>query len=238
MSETKCGESTTQSCIFPLYLYDSDSLHRQKIEKKAIGRPNLTQAFLKELSSRLNLKQTAPHGLPQSLTPEEIFDYTYAVFHGPTYRTRYAEFLRIDFPRIPITSSLELFHTLARLGGELVAFHLMESPRLDKHVTKFIGKGDNEVVKVRYDDQTVWINYEQGFKGVPVDVWDFHIGGYQVCEKWLKDRKGRRLSEDDITHYHKIVVAINETIGLMAEIDKVIDAHGGWPGAFVEAQNG
>jgi hypothetical protein len=71
-----------------------------------------------------------------------------------------------------------------------------------------------------------------GFRGVPEDAWNFHIGGYQVCEKWLKDRKGRTLSKDDIAHYNKIVIALSETIRLMSEIDKVIEKHGGWPGAF------
>jgi len=64
---------------------------------------------------------------------------------------------------------------------------------------------------------------------VPAEVWNLHISGYQVCEKWLKDRT---LSKDDIAHYHKIVVALAETIRLMAEIDVVIEKHGGWPGAF------
>jgi hypothetical protein len=81
---------------------------------------------------------------------------------------------------------------------------------------------------------TVWVDKRQttGFKGVPEDVWNFYIGGYRVCYKWLKDRRGRTLSDEDIAHYHKIVVALNETIRLMQEIDTVIDQHGGWPGAF------
>jgi hypothetical protein len=106
------------------------------------------------------------------------------------------------------------------------------------------GSGDFEVEKVSYSDETVWIDKAQtrGFKGVPEEVWNFHIGGYQVCEKWLKDRQakggknprpGRVLTDEDIEHYQKIVVALSETIRIMAEIDEVIEAHGGWPGAFV-----
>jgi predicted helicase len=206
--------------------------------------------------------------LPDGVTPEDIFHYAYAVFHSPGYRSRYAEFLKIDFPRLPLTSSLELFRALARLGGELVVLHLMESPKLEKYITKYAGKGDSEVAKgypkfvaAVYDrrnesvaslntrneptpadrrSQTaatmtgnVHINPTRWFEGVPEDVWNFHIGGYQVCEKWLKDRRGRTLSDEDIAHYQKIVVALKETIRLMAEIDKVIEAHGGWPGAFV-----
>ena len=96
-----------------------------------------------------------------------------------------------------------------------------------------MGKGGRAVVKPRYKENTAWINSEQGFLGVPKHVWEFSIGGYQVCHKWLKDRKGRVLTEDDIDHYQKIVVALSETIRIMAEIDKVINTHGGWPDAFV-----
>ena len=172
------------------------------------------------------------------MTPEDIFHYTYAVFHSPGYRSRYAEFLKIDFPRLPLIGNMELFRSLARLGGELTALHLLESPNLAQPITDFIGGRNPEVEKISWTRNTVWVDKAQatGFQGVREDVWNFHIGGYQVCEKWLKDRKGRRLSKDDIEHYQKIVVALSETIRLMAEIDKVIDEHGGWPGAFQAAK--
>jgi len=113
------------------------------------------------------------------ITPEDIFHYIYTVFYSPTYRTRYAEFLKIDFPRLPLTSSLGLFRALAKLGGELVALHLMESPKLDKKITKWIGGKRPEVEKVTYSDETVWIDKAQteGFRGVPANAWNFHIGG-------------------------------------------------------------
>lgn len=149
------------------------------------------------------------------------------------YRSRYAEFLKIDFPRLPLICNLKLFRALARLGSELVALHLMESPALDRYITTWIGVGQYQVEKVNYADQTVWLDKAKtyGFKGVPENVWNFHIGGYQVCEKWLADRKkaGRKLSAEDIEHYHRIVVAINETIKIMKQIDEVIDTHDGWP---------
>jgi hypothetical protein len=130
--------------------------------------------------------------------------------------------------------NLELFHDLARLGQELVALHLLESPKLDKPLATYTGPIKAESEKISYARETVWLDRAEtrGFGGIPEDVWNFRVGGYQVCEKWLKDRKGRTLSMDDITHYQKIVVALNETIRLMGEIDKVIEAHGGWPGAF------
>lgn len=165
----------------------------------------------------------------------EELGYIYAILYSATYRERYLSELRADFPRIPSTGDRALASELTRLGSELVVLHLLESPKLDKYITQFVGKGNNVVASgyPKYNDATVWINTSQGFKGVPEGVWDFHIGGYQVCHKWLKDRKGRVLSEEDIDHYQKIVVALNETIRLMGEIDEVIEEHGGWPGAFV-----
>ena len=165
----------------------------------------------------------------------QAFGYFYAILFAPSYGSRYAEFLKSDFPRLPLTASLDLFRALAKLGDELVALHLMESPKLDKRITQWIGGKAPVVEKVTYSDETVWIDKAQteGIRGVPEPVWNFRIGGYQVCEKWLKDRKGRTLSDDDIEHYHRIVVALSETIRLMAEIDKVIDSHGGWPAAFL-----
>ncbi len=182
----------------------------------------------------MGVRQKGEHGLPTGLTPEDIFYYTYAVFHSPGYRGRYAEFLKIDFPRLPLTGSLQLFRALARLGTELAALHLMESPKLTHPVTEFVGGRNPEVEKISWSRSTVWVDKAQtiGFQGVREAVWNFHIGGFQVCEKWLKDRKGRTLTKGDQDHYQKIVVALTETIRLMAEIDKVIDEHGGWPGAF------
>jgi predicted helicase len=234
-----------QDYFAPLLVFDNDLLEVQKT-----GRNNFTPAFLVALRNAIGDEVS-------KLTPEDIFHYTYAVFHSPGYRIRHAEFLKMDFPRLPLTSSLELFRELARLGGELVALHLVESPTqtsisvlFDRDtrawryqyadackppiVIRFTGPAEPVVEKVSYANDTVWIDKARrvGFAGVPEDVWNFHIGGYQVCAKWLKDRKGRVLSAEDITHYHRIVVALYETIRLMAEIDKTIDAHGGWPAAF------
>ena len=155
-------------------------------------------------------------------------NYACAVFHSPTYRNRYAEFLKIDFPRLPLTSDKGLFKSLTDKGAELVSLHLMESPTLNKPITKYPVTGTNAVDKVTYDDnnQRIYINKEQYFEGVLPEVWNFHIGGYQVCQKWLKDRKGRTLTYDELTHYQKVIVALQETIRLMAEIDGLIP---GWP---------
>jgi predicted helicase len=222
--------------VFPLYLCEEPLSFALGTEEdgspqSANRRPNFSPSFLKSLASKLHLPQKGAFGLPFGLTPEDIFHYAYGVFHSPGYRSRYAEFLKIEFPRLPLTGNMELFRALARLGDELVALHLLESPKLDKPITEFVGGRGPAVEKVSWSRDTVWLDKAQtsGFKGVREGVWNFHIGGYQVCAKWLKDRKGRNLTADDRAHYQKIVVALSETIRLMKEIDTVIEKHGGWP---------
>ena len=244
--------------VFPLYLVEDTAEQQQTLTNE--HRINFAAPFLKTLASVLDRQQKGSHGLPADLTPEDIFHYIYAVFHSPGYRSRYAEFLKIDFPRLPLTGNLELFRELSRLGGELVALHLLEFDVAEAFLpvlphkeagknadptyatlTEFIGPSKT-VLKPGWTDGTVWLDSggkkaattpgTSGFHGVPENVWHFHIGGYQVCAKWLKDRKGRTLTAEDIAHYHKIVIALSHTIRLMAEIDQVIETHGGWPGAF------
>jgi hypothetical protein len=222
--------------VFPLYLYPREA--EPSLDDST--RVNFAPSFLAAIAARLGLPQVGEHRVPKGLRPEDIIQYMYAVFHSPRYRTRYAEFLKIDFPRLPLAGDQELFHALARLGGELVALHLLESARLDRHITEYHGPRAPEVEKVSYGHDTVWLDKEKsyGFRGVPEAVWDFPIGGYQVCEKWLKDRKGRTLSKDDIAHYQKIVVALAETTRIMKEIDEVVEQHGGWPAAFQTGVSG
>ena len=192
--------------------------------------PNLDPLSLADLQQRLGLR-FLPDGqgdLADTFGPEDVFAYIYAVLHCPTYRTRYADFLKRDFPRVPFTSNRELFANLALKGRDLVALHLMESPMLETLITSFPEPGSDKVERVAYNDnqRRVYINKIQYFDGVPKQVWEFHVGGYQVCEKWLKDRKDRKLDNNDLTHYQKIVVALHETIRLMAEIDALVPS---WP---------
>lgn len=233
--EYKVASHDRNTIVFPLWIFDEENEGRVFSPRERTT--NLNPKFLRAFARHLHIPQTSADGF----LPEDIFQYAYAVFHSPGYRSRYAEFLKIDFPRVPLTENLELFRALAALGRELVALHLMESPQLDEHVTEFIGSGAAQVEKVSYAQKTVWIDKAKrhGFRPVPLDVWQFHIGGYQVCQKWLKDRgpkkgqPGRVLTADDINHYHRIVVALAETIRLMAEMDETINQHGGWPDAFV-----
>jgi hypothetical protein len=220
------SKTSNNAIIFPLYQYFGLDNSRQ---------PNLTATFLEAVQQHLGLPVVDGYGdLKSGVGVEAILDYFVAILHSPTYRARYAEPLTRDFPRLPLTSNIDLFRMLSRHGDELVALHLMESPSLDKPITKWKGTTPSgEVDKVSYADGIVWIDKGrmEGFIGVPEQVWQFHVGGYQVCEKWLKDRKkaGRRLSAEDIEHYQKIVVAISETIKIMNQIDEVVESHDGWP---------
>lgn len=245
--ETKCGEATTQSSIFPLYFYPEAGLLSFTGADWPAGpggrTPNLDKKFVDKFADSVGLEfiSDSKGDLKKSFGTDNIFNYIYAVFHSPIYRERYAEFLKMDFPRVPLTGNTDLLRELCILGEKLVSLHLMESDKLKSHITTFPISGENTVIKVgetkkklkdvKNGKGKLFINKTQYFDGLPEEVWNFHIGGYQVCYKWLADRKkaGRKLSADDIKHYHKIVVAINETIKIMKQIDEVIDAHGGWP---------
>ena len=224
-----------RSYLFPLYLYPSAIT--DLFERKAAGnrRPNLSSEFIADFSARLQLDFVLDGcgDLKKTFGPEDVFHYAYAVFYSPTYRSRYAEFLKRDFPRLPLTRDVALFRTLCALGSELVALHLMESPPSpkagkDANEVRFPVAGDNRVENVRYSEPSddvpgrAWINPTQYFDKVPPEVWGYHVGGYQVCQKWLKDRNGRQLSYDDLTHYQGIVAALARTIALQTEIDDAI----------------
>jgi predicted helicase len=226
--------------LFPLYLYQTNkqSLFDDHEPGSTSGSrtTNLAPEVMADFAARLQLiwVQDGKGDLTRTFGPEDVFNYLYAMFHSPTYRNRYTEFLKIDFPRLPLTSNPDLFRALCHLGKELVALHLMEKHR--PKITSYPIAGANSVEIVRYTEPSqganqgrVWINRHQYFEGVPPELWSFNVGGYQVCQKWLKDRKGRKLTYDDLTHYQHVVSALAETIRIMAEIDDVIEDNGGWP---------
>ena len=202
---------------FPLYLYptaDRDDLfaHHEASEQQPNLNPKLVEAL------------TEAHG--QAPSPEEIFHYIYAILHAPTYREKYAEFLRTDFPRVPFTGDRKLFADLAAFGTRLANLHLLKSPELDPPTCRFEGQGDAVVARTkaqgfRYDTdaQRMYINKTQYFGPVSPEVYEYQIGGYQVCDKWLKDRKERRLSLDDIRTYCRMVTAIGQTLVLQKQMD-------------------
>ena len=197
--------------------------------------------FVDEFADKLGMAfvSDGKGDLKKTFGPEDLFGYIYGVFHSPGYRKRYAESLKIDFPRVPMTGDTKLFTELSTAGNELIGLHLLESDKLDddKRYPGFDVEGGGEIEKGypsyvvdadNKDKGKVYINCDQYFEGVRPEVWEFCVGGYQVCEKWLKDRRGRKLSYDDIEHYQQITVALRDTIKGMAAIDKIIDTHGGW----------
>ena len=209
-------KTSNNGFVFPLYLYPSTNQSEKSLLEEQ-RRPNLSPNFLKAIENNLGYTPT----------PETIFHYIYAILHSPTYRDRYSEYLKRDFPRIPLASNDELFRKLANYGEHLVQLHLMTSSKLDNLITEFVEENDRSVnigsATKAYSDGAVKLNKKgDRFTGVPEEVWNFYVGGYQVCHKWLKDRKGRTLSDEDILHYQKIVVALKETMELMTKIDKAI----------------
>jgi hypothetical protein len=255
--------------VFPLYLYPNGETEAQGelVPHENGRRPNLAAEFVRQCAEALGL-EFVPDGcgnLKKTFGPEDVFHYAYAIFHASSYRARYEEFLKLDFPRLPITSDAMLFRRLCERGRRLVSLHTLREQGLD--AVDFDVPGDNVVEQVVYVPPKaavagkgksrvarqaqlaggvaetieaapglaagpagrVYINRTQYFEGILPVVWEFRIGGYQVCEKWLKDRKGRKLEHDEIEHYQHTVTALAETRTLMAAIDSLIHDHGGWP---------
>jgi predicted helicase len=168
-----------------------------------------------------NIAKHPEHGTPDEV---QVFDYIYGVLHCPAYRETYAEFLKIDFPRIPWPTTPDEFWDVSAKGAELRQLHLMEPAAIGTTPYPFTGEGDNEVDKLRFEDGCVWINNSQYFADAPPVSWDFYIGGYRPAQKWLKDRKGRALSFDDVKHYQRILKILAETDRIMKTITMTLDA--------------
>ncbi len=206
---------------FPLYLYP-DNNTQQTIDQSTERTPNLKAEIVNQLAEKLGLSFTSEKEVDENtFAPIDILDYIYAVLHSPTYREKYKEFLKIDFPRLPYPKDKETFLKLVKLGGEIRQIHLLESPIVEKYITQYPIGGNNEVLKPKYENGKVYINESQYFDNVPEVAWNFFIGGYQPAQKWLKDRKERTLEFEDILHYQKIIVALSETDRIMKEIDKI-----------------
>jgi len=187
--------------LFPLYLYSEDGSYTSNLKKDIINK-------IKKVESKVS--------------PEEIIDYIYAVLHSPGYRKKYKEFLKIDFPRVPYPKNKNIFKKLIKLGYKLRQFHTLESPQLENLITTYPNTGSDTVEKIEYKNGRVYINPEQYFGKVPEIAWNFYIGGYQPARKWLKDRKERTLTNKDLEHYQKIIVALVNTDKLMKKIDELV----------------
>jgi predicted helicase len=200
--------------LFPLYLYPESN--GQSTERQ----PNLNTEIVKQIAGKLGLTFTNEKETTNgTFAPIDLLDYIYAVLNSPTYREKYKEFLKIDFPRVPYPTNEKTFWQLVALGAELRQIHLLESPIVEKYITQYPIEGDNVVTKPIYKNGKVFINATQYFNNVPELAWTFYIGGYQPAQKWLKDRKERTLEYDDISHFQKIIVALTETEKIMTKIN-------------------
>jgi predicted helicase len=208
--------------VFPLYLYKENMGKEERIV-------NFNKDIYEKIAKGLNYLPCYDDNVlidPTSeyngvLYPQDLFDYIYAVLHSPSYRERYKEFLKIDFPRIPYPTDWEKFRDLAEMGEELRQLHLMEDLPNKTGVT-FPVSGTKQVDCYRWEQNRVYINAEQYFEGVPESAWNFFIGGYQPAQKWLKDRKGLTLSFEDVKHYGNIIYVLQQTERIMEEIDGIM----------------
>ena len=236
--------------LLPLYTYPSEQSIAQGLYRRGERQPNLDPRFTAEMERRLSLRFVSDGrgDLRETLGPEDVFHYIYAMFHSPTYRERYDQFLRADFPRVPLVDDLALFRILVGLGERLTKAHLMESSQSSQTAANFPVSGNNvidrghpkyyepgetpagEQASIEKGRVYISANARKGgqrgqyFEGIAPEVWEFRIGGYQPMDKWLKDRRGRELSFDDRNHYLKIAAALHETIRLMADVDRAIAA--------------
>ncbi len=219
---------SAQTYAFPLYLYPDETEGEMQFAQKR--KPNLNMEIVEQIAEKIALEfvdekenpnPQTPTPKPLNFAPIDLLDYIYGVLHSPNYRETFKEFLKIDFPRVPYPEHAEEFWAFAKLGSELRLYHLMEHKNIDNFITSYSVSGDNKVEKPTYKDGKVYINKEQYFDNIPEVAWNFYIGGYQPAQKWLKDRKDRTLSYEDIRHYQRIIVALTETDRLMKEIDKL-----------------
>ncbi|MFZ2727430.1 MAG: type ISP restriction/modification enzyme [Methylococcaceae bacterium] len=209
------------NCLFPLYIYPTEKTSLFDLDHET-RQANFSAEFIADLETKLQLTfiHEAKGDFVKTISALDVFYYMYAVFHSPSYRTRYAEFLKIDFPRLPISRNKDLFKSLSLLGEQLVELHLMNSHC--ENDCSFPIAGDNLVEKIVYKEQRIYINKTQYFDKVSAELWGFYIGGYQVCQKWLKDRKDKVLSYDDLNQYLAILAALEKTQALMIQIDSII----------------
>ncbi|MFV9551238.1 type ISP restriction/modification enzyme [Algibacter sp. PT7-4] len=231
--------------IFPLYLYPDEEDGIFKGDERT---PNLNPDIVNQIAKKIGLTFIAERedeldlscyleGYPTEFSPIDLLDYIYAVLHSPTYREKYKEFLKIDFPRVPFPTNPYNFWRLVNFGSQMRKIHLLESPKVEDYITSYnmaegaetdhnvittkIGKKDWEIIDTEKQLGRIWINESKYFNNIPVTAWEFYIGGYQPAQKWLKDRKERELKFEDILHYQKIIVALTETGSIMDKIDKI-----------------
>ena len=202
--------------LIPLYLFHDGGFDENKKKLPNIKTHNLNEKVINIFEQQIDLIFTKEkEETENTFAPIDILDYIYAVLHSPTYRERYKEFLKMDFPRVPYPENTEQFRKLVELGGKLRRLHLMEGVEALKGIGDYPVPGGNIVEKPEYVEGKVYINDTQYFDNIPLTAWNFYIGGYQPAQKWLKDRKGRMLNFEDIVHYRKMIRVLMETEEVM-----------------------
>lgn len=203
----------------PLYLYHNEM-------GKVTRHPNLNNDIVREFEKSTNLAYLSePNYNINTFAPIDILDYVYAILYSHKYRIKYADDLKINYPQVPYPSNAEYFRTLAKLGKQLRLIHI-EEEKLSSISYQFTPLGNNTIEKYAYKDGKIYINKKQCFSSdagvIDQSIWDYTIGGNQPLQKWLKDRKGLALGDQDIEHYKYIIEAVRQTICLMSEIDKIV----------------
>ena len=233
ITDKSISSSLDNNYIFPLYLYP-EATDQPTLNQPTERVPNLDMEIVEEIAQKLGMTFTnEKESTDNTFAPIDILDYIYAILHSPSYRETYKEFLKIDFPRVPYPEDAATFWQLVDLGRQIREIHLLESPIVNNFITSYPMPGTNEVTNriVRKDWEItdeekqlgrIWINDTQYFDNIPLSAWEFYIGGYQPAQKWLKDRRDRILTFDDILHYQRVIVALTETERLMGEIDIIL----------------
>jgi predicted helicase len=220
--------TSERGTVFPLYRFPNEMERAMGEERRA----NFSERFIAAFCEA--------SGFDPTDAPESVLGYIYSTIHSPNYRSRYIEFLKIDFARIPLPYDRTFFDELAGLGLSLIDLHLLRGDEVENAPSRYTGRPNLTLGKATYEMNAVAVDdaKRNRFEGVPEETWEFTVGGYKPAQKWLKDRKGRVLTEADIRHYEKMLFAMEETMRIMGEIDEVIEEHGGWPAAFQGDANG
>ena len=229
------NQTSEITSVFPLYVYpniDSSSPCEGVGERVPNFNPEQLSIFAQKVDLTFTEEATS---FRACFAPIDLFDYIYAILHAPSYRSKYKELLRVDFPLIPYPQHRDLFWRLVTLGGGLRRLHLLTSSKLGTQITSYPIMGHDTITTriakrdwVLFDEERqlgrIWINDEQYFDDVPSSAWTLSIGSYKPAQKWLKDRRGSALTLDDRSHYQKMVTALFETDKLMREIDRVLES--------------
>jgi len=208
--------TTSRDYVAPLFIYTFENNSEKQV--------NLNPAIIKKIESILNMKHNDNEKDNNTFTSLDILDYIYSFLHSVIYREKFNELLNIDFPRIKYPKNKKEFMLLIELGGKLRKLHLMEDLENIKDIISYPEPGTDEVEKIRYENEKVYINAKQYFEKISPEIWDYYIGGYQPANQWLKEKKGKKLEYNDNKHFNRIIYIIQETIQIQKQIDKILEA--------------